>query len=40
MKLEERKQTAIDGMLGNVILRMDVAALGGGIRRFLSRWMS
>ena len=29
MKLEERMQTAIDGMLGNVILRMDVAALGG-----------
>lgn len=29
MKLEERMQCAIDGMLENVILRMDVAALGG-----------
>ena len=29
MKLEERMQAAIDGMQGNVILRMDVAALGG-----------
>ena len=29
MKLEERMQSAIDGMLGNVILRMDIATLGG-----------
>jgi hypothetical protein len=29
MKLEERMHSAIDGMLGNVILRMDVAGLGG-----------
>lgn len=29
MKLEERMQVAIDGIPGNVILRIDVASLGG-----------
>ncbi|WP_411565713.1 hypothetical protein ACLIN3_22850 [Pseudomonas orientalis] len=29
MKLEERMHSAIEGVQGNVILRMDVAALGG-----------
>lgn len=35
MNLEDRMQAAIDGMPGNVILRMGVAALGGGIHRYL-----